>query len=264
MSVGKRNSCAEQINKALEQKGEREMIGSSAAMALMAPFFDLAFGKLPSEIRGTYRKRTGQTYNCFCYPWSDCTKNVCCKAIEWTTSWCIRDFSTCINERIGKDEKDGTPECPAQLQDLRRWSRNHYGDEVKVGIIVSSHALLCRASPATHASNSSTGGNMNQENYSIFTNAIKLATISSTSSALASWVAPKQGAAGVQSTSSSTSSTEGRNPLLTLIIGFIEAGLLLVLTFFFTAQWGDNLVIAMITLVLLLVFVPLGRTIGLI
>lgn len=59
-------------------------------------------------------------------------------------------------------------------------------------------------------------------------------------------------------------STEGRNPLMTLFTGFIEAGLLLVLTFFFASQWGGNLVLTMVALVLLLVFVTLGRVMGLV
>ncbi|KAF2472613.1 uncharacterized protein BDR25DRAFT_15896 [Lindgomyces ingoldianus] len=59
-------------------------------------------------------------------------------------------------------------------------------------------------------------------------------------------------------------STEGRSPLITLFTGFMEAGLLLVLTFFFAAQWGGNLVITMIALVLLLVFITLGRALGLV
>lgn len=58
-------------------------------------------------------------------------------------------------------------------------------------------------------------------------------------------------------------STEARNPFITLFTGFIEAGLLLVLTFFFAAQWGGNLILTMIALVLLLVFVTLGRALGL-
>ncbi|CAO2650069.1 Nn.00g013610.m01.CDS01 [Neocucurbitaria sp. VM-36] len=59
-------------------------------------------------------------------------------------------------------------------------------------------------------------------------------------------------------------SIQGRNPLVTLLTGFIEAALLLVLTLFFAAQWGGNLVLTMIALVLLLVFVTLGRALGLI
>ncbi|KAF2198661.1 hypothetical protein GQ43DRAFT_148828 [Delitschia confertaspora ATCC 74209] len=51
----------------------------------------------------------------------------------------------------------------------------------------------------------------------------------------------------------------GHNPLSTLVAGFIEGGLLLVLTFFFAAQWGGNLVFTMIALSLLLVFVTIGR-----
>ncbi|KAK2762617.1 hypothetical protein FQN54_000790 [Arachnomyces sp. PD_36] len=57
-------------------------------------------------------------------------------------------------------------------------------------------------------------------------------------------------------------STEGRNPLMTLFTGFIEAALLLILTFFFAAQWGGNLVITMSALALLLVFITVGRALG--
>lgn len=59
-------------------------------------------------------------------------------------------------------------------------------------------------------------------------------------------------------------STQGRNPLITLFTGFIESGLLLALTFFFAAQWGGNLVLTIIALTLLLVFVTVGRALGLI
>ena len=58
-------------------------------------------------------------------------------------------------------------------------------------------------------------------------------------------------------------STEGRNFLMTLLTGFLEASLLVVLTFFFAAQWGGNLVITTIAMGLLLVFITLGRAIGL-
>jgi hypothetical protein len=59
-------------------------------------------------------------------------------------------------------------------------------------------------------------------------------------------------------------STEGRNPLATLLTGFIEAILLLLLTLFFAAQWGGNLALTMVALVLLLVFITLGRALGLV
>ncbi|KAF2789757.1 hypothetical protein K505DRAFT_365321 [Melanomma pulvis-pyrius CBS 109.77] len=58
-------------------------------------------------------------------------------------------------------------------------------------------------------------------------------------------------------------STEARNPFITLLTGFIEAMLLLVLTFFFAAQWGGNLILTMTALILLLVFVTMGRALGL-
>lgn len=58
-------------------------------------------------------------------------------------------------------------------------------------------------------------------------------------------------------------STEGRNFLMTLLTGFLEAALLVILTFFFAAQWGGNLVITTIAMGLLLVFITLGRALGL-
>ncbi|KAF2739839.1 hypothetical protein EJ04DRAFT_604311 [Polyplosphaeria fusca] len=48
-------------------------------------------------------------------------------------------------------------------------------------------------------------------------------------------------------------------PFITLLTGFVEAGLLVVLTFFFAAQWGGNLKLTMVALILLLIFVTLGR-----
>lgn len=59
-------------------------------------------------------------------------------------------------------------------------------------------------------------------------------------------------------------STEGRNFLMTLLTGFLEASLLVILTFFFAAQWGGNLVITTIAMGLLLIFITLGRALGLI
>jgi hypothetical protein len=57
-------------------------------------------------------------------------------------------------------------------------------------------------------------------------------------------------------------STEGRHQLKTLFTGFIEATLLFVLTFFFAAQWGGNLFITTWALGLLLLFVSVGRAVG--
>lgn len=58
--------------------------------------------------------------------------------------------------------------------------------------------------------------------------------------------------------------SEGRHPLHILFIGFIEAALLLLLTFIFSAQWGGNLVMTAFALALLLIFVTVGRALGLI
>ncbi|KAF1997733.1 hypothetical protein P154DRAFT_605196 [Amniculicola lignicola CBS 123094] len=57
-------------------------------------------------------------------------------------------------------------------------------------------------------------------------------------------------------------STRGRPQLRTLLTGFCEAALLLVLTFFFAAQWGGNLFITVMALALLLVFITLGRALA--
>lgn len=57
-------------------------------------------------------------------------------------------------------------------------------------------------------------------------------------------------------------SKAGRNPFVALFVGFIEAALLLALTFFFAAQWGGNLLLTLYALILLLVFITLGRTLG--
>lgn len=57
-------------------------------------------------------------------------------------------------------------------------------------------------------------------------------------------------------------STESRSLPRTLLTGFIEAVLLLVLTFFFAAQWGGNLVITLIAMSLLLFFITVGRVVG--
>lgn len=57
-------------------------------------------------------------------------------------------------------------------------------------------------------------------------------------------------------------STGGRSVFRTLFTGFIEAALLIILTFFFAAQWGGNLIITMYAMCLLLVFVTAGRVLG--
>ncbi len=58
-------------------------------------------------------------------------------------------------------------------------------------------------------------------------------------------------------------STSGRNVLITLFTGAVEAFLLLVLTFFFAAQWGGNLIITLYAMLLLVLFISMGRALGL-
>jgi hypothetical protein len=58
-------------------------------------------------------------------------------------------------------------------------------------------------------------------------------------------------------------STSGRNPLKTLFTGVVEGAVLLLLTFFFAAQWAGNLVVTMYSLAYLLVFVSVARGLGL-
>ncbi|RDW63316.1 hypothetical protein BP6252_10861 [Coleophoma cylindrospora] len=55
---------------------------------------------------------------------------------------------------------------------------------------------------------------------------------------------------------------EGRSNAMTLLTGFVESALLLVLTFFFASQWGGNLVITGFALSLLLIFISAGRVLG--
>ncbi|KZF23248.1 hypothetical protein L228DRAFT_281988 [Xylona heveae TC161] len=57
-------------------------------------------------------------------------------------------------------------------------------------------------------------------------------------------------------------STTGRNPLVTLFTGAVEGVILVVLTFFFSAQWGGNLVVTFYSMVVLLVAVTIGRALG--
>ena len=58
-------------------------------------------------------------------------------------------------------------------------------------------------------------------------------------------------------------STEGRNPLVTLFTGFIEGLILIILTVFFGASWGGNLLILCYVMAILLVAITLGRALGL-
>ena len=59
-------------------------------------------------------------------------------------------------------------------------------------------------------------------------------------------------------------STTGRPQLRTLLTGFCEAALLLVLTFFFASQWGGNLFVTSVALALLLIFITLGRALSIV
>lgn len=58
-------------------------------------------------------------------------------------------------------------------------------------------------------------------------------------------------------------STTGRNPLKTLFTGIVEGGVLLVLTFFFSAQWAGNLIVTLYSVAYLLVAVSVARGLGL-
>ena len=58
-------------------------------------------------------------------------------------------------------------------------------------------------------------------------------------------------------------STEGRNPLMTLFTGFVEGLILIILTVFFGASWGGNLLILCYVMAILLVTITLGRGLGL-
>lgn len=59
-------------------------------------------------------------------------------------------------------------------------------------------------------------------------------------------------------------STSGRNVLKTLFTGLLEVVLLVVLTCFFAAQWGANLMITLYAMLILVAFITLGRMLGLI
>jgi hypothetical protein len=59
-------------------------------------------------------------------------------------------------------------------------------------------------------------------------------------------------------------STTGRNPLKTLFTGIVEGSVLLVLTFFFSAQWAGNLVVTMYSVAYLLLAVSAARGLGLV
>jgi hypothetical protein len=58
-------------------------------------------------------------------------------------------------------------------------------------------------------------------------------------------------------------STTGRNPLKTLFTGIVEGAVLLILTFFFSAQWAGNLVVTMYSVAYLLLAVSVARGLGL-
>lgn len=58
-------------------------------------------------------------------------------------------------------------------------------------------------------------------------------------------------------------STTGRNPLKTLFTGIVEGSVLLVLTFFFSAQWAGNLIVTMYSVAYLLLAVSAARGLGL-
>jgi len=58
-------------------------------------------------------------------------------------------------------------------------------------------------------------------------------------------------------------STEGRNPLITLWTGAVEGVILIVLTVFFGASWGGNLLVLCYVMAVLLVTITAGRALGL-
>jgi hypothetical protein len=58
-------------------------------------------------------------------------------------------------------------------------------------------------------------------------------------------------------------STTGRNPLKTLFTGVVEGSVLLILTFFFSAQWAGNLLVTMYSVAYLLIAVSVARGLGL-
>jgi hypothetical protein len=58
-------------------------------------------------------------------------------------------------------------------------------------------------------------------------------------------------------------STEGRHPLVTLFTGVVEGVILIVLTVFFGAAWGGNLLVLCYVMAVILVTISLGRALGL-
>lgn len=58
-------------------------------------------------------------------------------------------------------------------------------------------------------------------------------------------------------------STTGRDPLKTLFTGIVEGSVLLVLTFFFSAQWAGNLIVTAYSVAYLLIAVSVARGLGL-
>ena len=58
-------------------------------------------------------------------------------------------------------------------------------------------------------------------------------------------------------------STDGRSPLITLLTGAIEGVILIVLTVFFGATWGGNLLVLCYVIAILLITITAGRALGL-
>ncbi|OJD34001.1 uncharacterized protein BKCO1_2600036 [Diplodia corticola] len=58
-------------------------------------------------------------------------------------------------------------------------------------------------------------------------------------------------------------SSSGRNPFAKLLTGLMEGSILLLLTIFFSAQWGGNIFVVSYTIALLLIFVTAGRLLSL-
>lgn len=59
-------------------------------------------------------------------------------------------------------------------------------------------------------------------------------------------------------------SSSGRNPFAKLLTGLVEGAILLLLTIFFSSQWGGNIFVVAYTIALLLVVVTLGRLFSLV
>lgn len=59
-------------------------------------------------------------------------------------------------------------------------------------------------------------------------------------------------------------SSSGRNPFAKLLTGLVEGAILLLLTIFFSSQWGGNIFVVAYTIALLLIVVTLGRLFSLV